>query len=124
MPSAPIANVIGPYVQECWQLEESHIQLANDEVPNKHQKKVLAEVTPAKWGEYLSQWMTEKADANDRKKRGLRVYTMEKAKCGLERMGLTEEDSDRISGILMGRTSHEIHAQLLEEEIARKQANG
>jgi len=59
-------------------------------------QKVMEQITPKKWSTYLSQWKIEKADRATKEALGQQVYTLEKASSGVERMGLTEEDSERL----------------------------
>jgi hypothetical protein len=66
----------------------------------KPSRQVLTQITNAKWTEYLSQWKAEKKDAAAAHARETRVYTLAKASSGLERMGVTEDDSDRLMSIL------------------------
>lgn len=63
-------------------------------------QKVMDEITPQKWKTYLDQWKAEKADKIVKESRGEAVYTVEKARSGVERMGLTEQDSQRLINIL------------------------
>lgn len=58
---------------------------------------VLGQITEAKWTEYLAQWEAEK---EAQKGHPIQVFTPEKARSGLERMGLTEEDSWRLTYII------------------------
>lgn len=57
------------------------------------------EITPKKWETYLAQWKAEKADAEAAKAAGNHSFKIEKAQSGLERMGLTEDDSDRLTSV-------------------------
>ena len=75
----------------------------------KPSNQVLSEITNAKWTEYLAQWKAEKEDAAAAAN-GSRVYTLAKASSGLERMGLTEDDYDRLTCILC--TSLQDHLDL------------
>jgi hypothetical protein len=68
----------------------------------KPSQQVLNEMTEEKWTEYLSQWNAEKDDAAAALAHGTPSYTLAKASSGLERMGVTEDDSDRLSAILSG----------------------
>lgn len=65
-----------------------------------------------------AQWKAEKEDASAAKERGSRVCTLEKASSGLEHMGVTKDDFDRLEAILC--TSLEDHLHLynlsLEDE--------
>lgn len=63
----------------------------------EHIDWALGEVTEAKWTEYLAQW---KAEKEVQKSHPGRAYKLEKASLGLERMGLTEEDSWRLEYII------------------------
>jgi hypothetical protein len=69
--------------------------------------RVLGQITNVKWTEYFSQWKAEKEDAAAAKARGEHVYTLKKASAGLERMGLTKDDCDRLNAILC--PSHQDH---------------
>jgi hypothetical protein len=64
--------------------------------------RVLDQITNNKWHEYMTQWRAEKQDAAAAKARGEHVYTLENASSGIERMGVTEEDSDRLMSVLCG----------------------
>lgn len=54
-------------------------------------ESVLGEITKTKWSQYLAQWKAEKEDVSDELE-----LTLWKASSGLERMGLTQEDSWRL----------------------------
>lgn len=69
-----------------------------------HRIRVLQEITPEKFSEYRLQWEAEKADAVATEASGLPSYTPEKAKAGLERMGLTKDDYYRIITLLSNRS--------------------
>ena len=58
-------------------------------------ESVLGEITKSKWAQYLAQWKPEKEDVCD-----MLEHTLWKASSGLERMGLTQEDSWRIRHVL------------------------
>lgn len=58
---------------------------------------VLGEITEAKWTEYLAQW---KAEKEAQKSHPARAHKLGSAGLGLERMGLTEEDSWRLEYII------------------------
>jgi len=88
---------LGPYFRR-WEKRHS-----------KHRQKVMDEITPAKWSIYLAQWKAEQAERLAAKSRGEPVYTIEKARAGLERMGLTYEDSCRVREILFNK--HDQHIQ-------------
>jgi hypothetical protein len=97
-----------PYVQSSFEQEE-------DEDPRaavQARQQVLDQMTNAKWTEYTAQWKAEKKDAAAAKERGTRAYTLEKASSGLERMGVSENDYDRLGHILC--TSLEQHIQLFK----------
>jgi hypothetical protein len=95
---------LAPYMQKYGE-EGGDDAAAPDSVkPSAH---VLSQITNVKWTEYLSQWKAEKEDVTAVEAHGKRAYTSEKANSGLERMGLTEEDSDRICSILC--SSHQAH---------------
>jgi hypothetical protein len=64
--------------------------------------RVLSQITNSKWHDYMTQWRAEKQDAAAAKARGEHVYTLEKASSGIERMGVTKEDSDRLMSVLCG----------------------
>jgi hypothetical protein len=63
-------------------------------------QKVMNQITPENWKTYLAQWKAEQIDRSAATARGDRVYTIEKARAGLERMAVSEIDSDRVSDIL------------------------
>jgi len=86
-----------PYTQRY--MEETDEEVAAADMV-KARKKVMGQMTNAKWTEYFVQWKAEKEDASAAKARGARSYTLEKASSGLERMGLTEDDSDRLRSVL------------------------
>lgn len=56
----------------------------------------MEQITPEKWSTCFAQWKTEHADRSDAKSRDDRVYTIEKARAGLERLGVSKEDKDRV----------------------------
>lgn len=66
----------------------------------KPSKQDLSEITSTNWARYLAQWKAEKKDAAAAAANGTRVYTLAKASSGFERMGVTEDDSDRLTSIL------------------------
>lgn len=66
--------------------------LAGSVMPSE---SVLGEITKAKWTQYLAQWIAEKEDVG-----GELELTLWKARSGLERMGLTQEDSWRLRQVL------------------------
>lgn len=68
-----------------------------------HRIRVLQEITPEKFSVYVSQWEAEKADAAAAEASGSPPYTPEKAKAGLERMGLTKDDHYRVITLLSDR---------------------
>lgn len=92
-----------------WYFEEKGEGAATDA---ERRKEVADEITNEKWEAYLKQWQTEKKNAAAAKARGDESYTLKKASSGLERMGLTKNDADRISSILC--TSHEAHIKLFK----------
>lgn len=59
--------------------------LTGSVIPNE---SVLSEINKAKWTQYLALWKDEKEDVSDELE-----LTLWKASLGLERMGLTQEDS-------------------------------
>jgi hypothetical protein len=65
----------------------------------KLRQEVMDQITPEKWKTYLAQWKAEKIDKSEAESHGRRVYTIGKARTGVERMGLTEDDYKRLSGI-------------------------
>ena len=110
--SAEIVEAFGDFCQ--WHLTpyfEQYCQNAKTaEAPVGGIKQVLDQITNAKWTEYLSQWKAERKDAAASSARGTRTYTLAKASSGLERMGVTEDDSERLNSIL--RTSLESYLDL------------
>ena len=76
----------------------------------EHRQKVMNEITPEKWSTYLAQWKVEQTERTATKSRGDLVYTIEKARAGLERMGLTQDDSDRVRCILFDMHDQHIEA--------------
>lgn len=58
-------------------------------------ESVLGEITKVKWTQYLAQWKAEKEDVSDELE-----LTLWKASSGLERKGLTQEDSWRLRRVL------------------------
>jgi hypothetical protein len=105
-----------PYFQRCWESEDFEDE---DEEPDEyfeslkatsssrmeHRQKVMDQITPQKWKTYFSQWKAEKAEKATKEAGGELVYTKEKARSGVERMGLTEEDSNRLTDILFNFSS-------------------
>lgn len=61
---------------------------------------VLGEITKAKWAQYLAQWKSEKEDAAAAEACDVLEHALWKASSGLERMGLTQEDSWRLRSVL------------------------
>jgi len=84
----------------------------------KPSMQALAEITNVKWAEYLSQWKAEKEDAAAARAHGTRAYTLAKASSGLERMGVTEDDSDRLVSILC--TSLAVHLDLYKLRLGNE----
>lgn len=66
-------------------------------------ESVLGEITKTKWTQYLAQWKTEKEDVSDELE-----LTLWKASSGLERMGLTQEDSWRLRQVLYRGLSDQV----------------
>jgi hypothetical protein len=83
------------YFQECT--ASAYIQGLDDMSPLHfgYRQKVMDQITPEMWKTYLAQWKAEKIDKTAAESRGDRVYTIEEASSGVERMGLTEEDGRR-----------------------------
>jgi len=83
-------------------MEASHLDHPGEFSPNRSElrQEVMDQMTPEKWKTYLAQWKAEQIDRSAAMARGDRVYTIEKARAGLERMGVSEDDSDRVSDIL------------------------
>lgn len=75
--------------------------------------RVLKEITGVKWMEYLSQWKAEKENAAVAKARDGDAYTLLQASSGLERMGLTANDSERVGSILCG--SRDLYLELFNK---------
>jgi hypothetical protein len=88
-----------PYTQRYMEETDDEVATADSA---KSRKQVMDQMTNAKWTEYFAQWKAEKEDASAAKARGTHSYTLEKASSGLERMGLTEDDSDRLRSVLCG----------------------
>lgn len=102
-PNCPDSGAIGDFCQ--WHLTayfQDYGEKAGEDESNgtELRKKVLAQITKAKWSEYLSQWQTEKEDTTVAEARGESSYTVEKANSGLERIGLTEKDEWRLEELL------------------------
>ena len=78
---------------------------------------VLNEITKAKWTQYLTQWKAEKEDGavSD-----VLELTMWKASSGLERMGLTQEDSWRLRQVLDRGLSEQVLVRMgfASEEVS------
>lgn len=68
---------------------------------------VLGEITKAKWTQSLAQWKAEKEDVSDELE-----LTLWKASSGLERMGLTQEDSWRLRQVLDRGLSDQVLARM------------
>lgn len=90
-----------PYTQRY--MEETDDEVApTASVKAKARNQVMGQMTNAKWTEYFAQWKAEKQDASAAEARGTHPYTLQKASSGVERMGLTEHDSDRLRYVLCG----------------------
>ena len=100
---------LGPYF---WRCEEScDDEDLSETSPRRleHRQKVMGEITPERWSQYLAQWKVEQTERSAAHSRGDLVYTIEKARAGLERMGLTKDDSDRVRCILFNK--HDQHIE-------------
>lgn len=103
-----------PFFQRCAESEDfedkeedadPHLEDLDEKSPSRPSRielrqKVMDEITPRKFETYLAQWKDEKADKIAKEFCGELVYTEEKARSGVERMGLTEQDSERLINIL------------------------
>jgi hypothetical protein len=87
------------YFEKCS--EDSSVEYFDEMSPSrfKLRQEVMDQITPEKWKTYLAQWKAEKIDKSEAESHGRRVYTIGKARAGVERMGLTEDDYKRLSGI-------------------------
>jgi hypothetical protein len=101
---------LSPYFQKC--MENSHAEYVDEKSPSRSElrQKVMDQITPENWKTYLAQWKAEQIDKAAAESRGDRVYTIEKARAGLERMGVSEDDSDRVSDILFNMRDHGLEA--------------
>jgi len=96
---------LSPYFQRC--AESADFENVDDMSPKLTalRQKVMEQITPGKWSTYVSQWKAEKADKATKEALGQKVYTSEKASSGVERMGLTKDDSERLIDILFNLNS-------------------
>jgi hypothetical protein len=93
---------LSPYFQFCIEMEQVHLEHPDKMLLScsELRQKVMDQITPENWKTYLAQWKAEQIDRSAATARGDRVYTIEKARAGLERMAVSEIDSDRVSDIL------------------------
>lgn len=100
--STETVEAFGDFCQ--WHLTpyfEQYCEKARDAAaPVSGTKKVLDQITNTNWTKYVSQWKAERKDAAASSARGTRAYTLAKASSGLERMGVTKDDSERLTSIL------------------------
>lgn len=89
-----------PYFQRCAKFFED--ENLDEMSPRRleQRQKVVDQITPAKWSTYLAQWKVEQTDRSEAERRGCHAYTIEKARAGEERMGVSEDDSERLRSIL------------------------
>ena len=73
---------------------------------------VLDDITPESWQKYFSQWKAEKKDIAAATTQGIPSYTVQKASCGRERMGLTKNDYERLCAIDLG--DHDGHIDIVK----------
>jgi hypothetical protein len=108
---------LGPYFQRC--AESGDFEDLHEMSPRRieHRQKVMEQITPEKWKMYLSQWKAEQIDKSEATARGGRVYTIEKASAGVERMGVSEDDSERVNCILFNMRDH--HLEMYEFKHGR-----
>lgn len=99
---------LSPYFQRC--AESADYEGLDEMSPRRFElrQKVMDQITPEKWSTYLAQWKVEQAERSAANFRGVCVYTLEKARAGLERMGLSEDDSDRVQSILFNSRDHHL----------------
>jgi hypothetical protein len=71
---------------------------ASTEDHKMHLLDLAEQLTPGRWSTYFAQWTAEQTDRKER--RGECAYTTEKARAGKERMGLTEDDRERLTSLL------------------------
>jgi hypothetical protein len=96
-----------PYFQRC--AESGDFEDLDEMSPRRieHRQKVMEQITPEKWKTYLTQWKAEQIDKSEAASRGGHAYTIEKASAGVERMGLSEDDCERVTDILFNmRKNH------------------
>lgn len=101
---------LSPYFQKCEEACDSEDLDEMSPRRSELRQKVMEQITPEKWSTYFAQWKTEQADRSDAKSRGDRVYTIEKARAGLERMGVSNEDKDQVQCILFN--GHDQHLEI------------
>lgn len=68
-----------------------------------HRQKVLDQIEPDNFSEYAQQWTAERSMLQPLEVWDIRADTVERAKAGLERMGIMKEDYNRITSILFNR---------------------
>ena len=103
--SVDTVNAFGDFCR--WHLTPYFQAYEDQDGDAKSSESVLSEITKTKWTQYLAQWKAEKEDVSDELE-----LTLFKASSGLERMGLTQEDSWRLRQVLDGGLSDQVLARM------------
>lgn len=90
-----------PYVKKDLAVRSSE----HHKDPMTAKRESDAQLTPEKWRTYFAQWQAEHAGGTSE-----RVYTIEKARAGKERMGLTEDDRERLMSVLFNNQAQYLAA--------------
>jgi hypothetical protein len=94
-----------PYIEKNWAARSSggHNDLMTAE------REFDDQLTPGKWTTYFAQWQAEQAGGTSE-----RAYPIEKARAGKERMGLTEDDRERLMSLLFNTQAQYLAAYQLK----------
>jgi hypothetical protein len=82
---------------------------ASTEDHKMHLLDLAEQLTPGNWSNYFTQWQAEQAGGTSE-----RAYTIEKARAGKERMGLTEDDLERLMSLLFNTQAQYLAAYALK----------
>jgi hypothetical protein len=102
---------LGPHFEKCAAAASSSEDQKNSSStpPSPAELELDDQLKPESWRTYLEQWNAEQIDRTQAERVGVRAYTIVKARAGKERMGLTEDDCERLTSILFNT-----HAQYIE----------